>query len=226
MRYNIIRYMKGANYMSNIEYLEDGDLAIYNGYSFRRDKKTGYYLSSKKIGDKRKRLHVYVYECEKGKIPKGYDIHHLDADKTNNNIDNLEILTKSAHEKKHGTMLSESDREFRRTNVVANAMPKAKEWHSTQEGKEWHSKHAKEVYNNLPLNKYICTYCKSEFETKNIYPTDSNRFCSNKCKSAFRRASGVDNEERICEYCGEKYIINKYRKIKYCEKHRNKKDRV
>lgn len=44
-----------------VEYLENGDLALYNGYKFRKDKRTGYYLSSRIINGKRRRLHVYIY---------------------------------------------------------------------------------------------------------------------------------------------------------------------
>lgn len=212
--------------MAILEYFDNGNYATYNGYLFRRDKKTGYYLSSQKIGSKRKRLHVYIYETETNTtIPRGYDVHHKDLDKFNNDISNLEMLAKSEHEKIHGLLLSDELREKRRTNVVKNAMPKAKEWHRTKEGKEWHSKHAKEVFNNLPVNKYVCTYCGVEFSTKNVYPKDSNKFCSNKCKAAYRRASGVDDVEKECVYCGCKFIANKYSSVKYCEQHRSSKNR-
>ena len=218
--------MKGVENMAKLEYFENGDIATYNGYLFRRDKKTGYYLSSRKIGTRRKRLHVYIYECEKGEIPKGFDVHHKDTDKSNNDISNLELLVKREHAKEHGRLLSDEDRENRRKNLIENAMPKAKEWHKTKGGKEWHSKHAIEVYKNLPLIKYTCTFCGKEFETKNVYSKGSNKFCSNKCKSAFRRASGIDDVEKECAYCGCKFVGNKYSNVKYCEKHRNKKNRV
>ena len=212
--------------MSNIEYYENGNIATYNGYLFRRDKKSGYYLSSQKIGKKRKRLHVYVYEIEVGAIPKGYEVHHKDLDKNNNDIGNLELLTKKEHLKIHGELLTDDVREQRRKNVVEKAMPKAKEWHHSKEGKEWHSEHAKIVFENLPENKYKCTFCGKEYKTKNIYSKESNTFCSNKCKSAYRRASGVDNVERECAYCGCKFIANKYSSAKYCKKHRNIKNRI
>lgn len=46
----------------------------------------------------------------------------------------------------------------------------------------------------------------------------TDKFCSNNCKSAYRRKSGVDNEERICKICGEIFITNKYSKAKVCSK--------
>jgi len=45
--------------------------------------------------------HQLVWELNYGEIPKGYDIHHINGNKLDNKIDNLEILTKSEHTKKH-----------------------------------------------------------------------------------------------------------------------------
>ncbi len=66
---------------------------IYDGKKFTL-RNTGYY--SLTIGC-RGLMHRYVWEKEKGKIPTGYDIHHIDEDKANNNISNLECLPKSEH---------------------------------------------------------------------------------------------------------------------------------
>lgn len=81
----------------------------------RKDKsfkkyKTGYVLSNKNgKGDylsviltgygKRRccRIHVLVAEAFIGIIPKGYHVHHIDDNKQNNNINNLEVI----HPKKH-----------------------------------------------------------------------------------------------------------------------------
>jgi sugar lactone lactonase YvrE len=65
----------------------------FNGIKFTRDEKTGYYLNS----TIRKRLHRYVWEFYNGKIPEGYQIHHKDKDKSNNDISNLELMPFSAH---------------------------------------------------------------------------------------------------------------------------------
>lgn len=50
---------------------------------------------------KGKLLHRLIYEEVYGPIPKGYAIHHIDGDKTNNNPGNLMILTKSNHHRLH-----------------------------------------------------------------------------------------------------------------------------
>ena len=38
-------------------------------------------------------VHRIVYEAFNGKIPEGYEINHIDEDKCNNSISNLEICT-------------------------------------------------------------------------------------------------------------------------------------
>ena len=47
------------------------------------------------------RVHRLVYEYFIGNIPKGYHIHHIDGNKQNNCIDNLECISPSDHNKKH-----------------------------------------------------------------------------------------------------------------------------
>lgn len=73
---------------------------MYDSKKWTISKTTGYYrlTNSRKVHIS---LHRYVYEKEKGMIPKGYDIHHLDCDKSNNQIDNLECLPKAEHTRKY-----------------------------------------------------------------------------------------------------------------------------
>ncbi len=208
-----------------LQYYDDGDLAVYNGYSFRKDKKTGYYLSSKKIGSRRRRLHDYVYECETGnRIKRGWHIHHIDENKDNNDISNLVMLSASDHAQEHANAITEERREAMRENLISNAVPASKAWHKTDAGREWHRNHAAEVAKNLLPVEYVCMNCGKVFTTKNRYADGSNIFCSNNCKSAYRRKSGVDNVEKTCLICGATFQTNKYSPAKYCAKHRRGKN--
>lgn len=148
----------------NITYSENGKIAEFNGNHYVRDDKTGYYLCHDGYGAGH-RLHRDVWEFYNGKIPKGYDIHHKDHDKSNNDIDNLELLSKTDHLKKHGEELTDEERERRRQNLISNAVPAAVGWHKSEEGKEWHNKHYEEMKDNLyQKSTFICEHCGKEFE--------------------------------------------------------------
>ena len=66
---------------------------IYDGKKFTL-KNTGYYALTT---GKRTLMHRYVWEKEKGVIPPGFDIHHINEKKYDNRLENLECLPKSEH---------------------------------------------------------------------------------------------------------------------------------
>lgn len=206
-----------------IQYSDDYTVACVDGLKFRKDKKTGYYLSSKKIGEKRKRLHVYIWESNNGTIPAGYDVHHKDHDKNNNDIDNLELLERDYHRNLHKIELSDDERKRRSENVKEKAMPMAAKWHRSEDGREWHREHGRQVFATMQEKEYVCGYCGKIFKSKHRYGADQNTFCGNNCKAAYRRRSGADNVKKICECCGSEYEANKYVKTKYCKDCQNRK---
>lgn len=53
-------------------------------------------------GQKQKQMeHRMVWENHYGKIPEGMQIHHKDFDKTNNSIENLQLVTPLEHKRLH-----------------------------------------------------------------------------------------------------------------------------
>jgi hypothetical protein len=66
---------------------------IFNGKKYTK-RNTGYFG---RTTDDRTLLHRDVWELNNGKIEKGFDIHHIDGDKENNELSNLECLSKSEH---------------------------------------------------------------------------------------------------------------------------------
>lgn len=192
----------------------------YNGCKFCKDENTGYYLSSKVIGRKnrRERLHRYIWECEKGEIPEGYEVHHIDGNQYNNSLDNLELMLSSEHEKLHGRSFKSNPERVKRAreNLLKNVMPKAAEWHRSEEGIQWHKEHGKKVWENRKPIGYFCKVCGKYFESLKSYGENVNIFCSNNCKSKWRRMQGYDNIEKICTICGDAYSTNKYLKNQTC----------
>lgn len=70
----------------------------YDGKKFTL-RNNGYYALTT---NDRISLHRYIWENEVGKIPKGWDIHHVDEDKSHNELSNFECLPKADHTRKHG----------------------------------------------------------------------------------------------------------------------------
>jgi hypothetical protein len=191
----------------------DEGYAYVDGFKFRKDPKTGYYLSTKKIGVSRKRLHVYMWETRKGEIPKGYHVHHSDRDKDNNEIDNLLCMTRKEHLSWHGNNLTDEELE-KRMKSFAKAQKEAAKWHKSEEGRSWHKEHAERVSKKRkPSYKHSCLYCNKDFKS---YRRTNVKFCSPNCRTKHRRRSGVDNEKRLCKRCGNSFTCNKYTIKNFC----------
>ena len=191
-----------------VTYEQGGKYAYFNGKRYAKDEKTGYYLNS----TIRERLHRAVYKFVYGEIPKGFHVHHIDHDKSNNEPENLMLIEKCEHSKLHGSELTNERREALRKNLAKTARPKASEWHKSEAGREWHRTH-----NAIPKIDVVmnCLYCGKRFET--VYH-GNNKFCSNACKSAYRRSAGFDDVICKCEICGGEFVANKYAKHRTCSR--------
>lgn len=185
----------------------------FDGIRFYPDKR-GYWLGQRRGSKKPVRLHIYVWEYYNGPIPKGYQVHHKDFNPDNNEIENLELLSKADHLSYHAKL---QDKTWARENLLKNAVPAAAAWHSSEEGHAWHSAHAKESLVPLFDKKVtkVCQFCGEEYEVPEFL-SENSRFCSNNCKSAWRRKAGLDNIEVQCEICGKTFFTNKYSRARFC----------
>ena len=192
------------------EYQEVIETSIkFQGRKYTR-KPNGYYYNC----STRKHLHQAIWIAHNGPIPEGCEIHHKDLNKENNDISNLECLTKKEHHDLHNALLTEEERQWRRDNIKNNAIPAAIAWHKSEEGRAWHREHAKKMAETgssgftkrVPL---VCTNCGKNYEGV-VKASQPNRFCSNKCKSAYRRKQGLNNVEVKCPICGKRFIVDKY----------------
>jgi len=145
----------------------------------------------------RKRVHRIIWEHYNGSIPKGFDIHHKDGNKFNNDISNLECIC----HKKHLSM-----------HMKANSI-KIHAWLKTVKGYKFLSEKAKRQWKEMPLKTFTCQNCSKEFQTKH------NRFvkyCGDNCVMSARNKSGVDNIDRTCVICSNSFVINRYQKTQTC----------
>ena len=186
----------------------------FDGKKFTRDDSTGYYLcSTKDETGARKRMHVYVWEHFNGPVPNGYHVHHLDENRGNNAIENLALLSEYDPLSLHGKENAVKNHERIIRNLDEKARPRASEWHGSEAGKQWHRIHYASMKNRLHIEqKFLCEYCGKEFKSMKA----GSRFCSPKCKSAWRRNSGIDDVTKVCQNCGGEYTANKYQKTKFC----------
>lgn len=76
---------------------EDGSVYRENHRMSPINNGIGYYQVKLRKSKKRyaRYVHVLVWETFRGKIPEGYEINHIDHDKSNNSLSNLELVTHS-----------------------------------------------------------------------------------------------------------------------------------
>ena len=199
---------------------------IFNGVPYRR------YPESKRSSDrlyfrcsytengknKTKTLHVAIWECNFGPVPEGFHIHHRDGNSLHNPVDgsNYELRGESRHLSEHALQYHEGHKTKVQQNLDA-IRPLASAWHGSEEGRGWHEEHARKIIDGLKPKQCVCQQCGKKYIRE--VPIGQGKFCSNACKSAWRRKQGTDNIEKTCVICGKPFISNKYQKIEACSPH-------
>ena len=134
------------------------------------------------------RLHRAVWEHYHGPVPDGYHVHHIDGDRSNNDISNLACLPHSEHESYHAKQRDEYCRMH-----IERIRPLAAQWHGSDEGKAWHSERGKANWAMREDQTYTCDMCGNEFQSKRIYK--GNHFCGPNCRAKYgrlKRAHRID----------------------------------
>lgn len=161
-----------------------------------------------------KRMHTDVWRFYHWEIPEWHHIHHKDHNPINNDISNLECVEITQHLSEHWReKWKDENRAKRMRNWLDKAREKAKEWHWSDEWLQWHKEHFLNNKDHLFKKKeHTCVFCSKEYLSNR---NESSKFCSNNCKSAYRKKSWVDDEKRTCT-CWNDYICNKYSLRKKC----------
>lgn len=190
----------------------------FNGIKFRRYPdapglaEQRYYVPG--IADRKRgvrRLHEEIWKATHGRdIPEGCHIHHADGDHLNNDPSNLRCLDAETHLEHHGSM----PRSEAQLAHWPNAQRAAAIWHGSEAGRAWHSEHGRRTWEGREPETHTCQQCGASYDTRARHGAE--RFCSNACKSAWRRAAGLDDQDRTCEQCGATFRVNRYAKTRFC----------
>lgn len=125
------------------------------------------------------KLHRVMWAHYYGEIPKGYNIHHIDRDKRNNNIENLQLMTQSEHSRLH-----HGDGVYRGSKKIFTCVVCGKEYEAHDQKKNKFCSMAcatKDYKMRHPLQKN-CAYCGKSFTTLK----QATRFCSHHCAMKYR----------------------------------------
>ena len=199
--------------------MANAEIVVYKGIIFRR------YPDAKRRADRVyytpgggdrargvKRLHQEIWQDHHGPIPPGHVIHHQDENPDNNEPDNLVAVPFETHQRGHPKAARPGPAHLDRIRPLSHA------WRRTPEGRAWHREHARRSFAKVESREYDCFHCGTRFTSKPIAGKDDRRACSHACQAAARRASGLDDENRVCVRCGETFRVNRYRKTPTCSR--------
>lgn len=195
---------------------------MFRGYIYKLyESDPRYFISTRK---KKTRLHVDVWSDVHGqRPPKGFHVHHVDDDKTNNHPDNLQLLRAGKHLSDHLKKRVQENPVYYQ-EMAKRIVKKAAEWSKTEKGLQFRREHVKNVLSKaskhlfeVTINK-VCENCGKQYKAK-LITEKTARFCKNSCKSAWRRKSGLDDEKRTCKHCGAEFVANKYSKTYQCSRY-------
>lgn len=140
--------------LCDLEVYDDGkiiDKHTQNEYPMRK-LNTGHLCISVKLEGKFVNIlvHRLVYELFVGKISKDYIVHHIDGNKYNNNVNNLQVMTQSDHARLH-------QQKYFDKIMKCPICGKEFLWTALQQNRFYSHKSCKVQPSKHPLNSPVCS---------------------------------------------------------------------
>lgn len=130
------------------------------GYTYGYYDADGYFVYDLSINGKRKKIRInkLVYETFVGEIPEGYDIHHKNGIRDDNRVENLELIHKSDHAKRH---IEEHKEKTLKAIIEKNSKPICQYTLNGEFVAEYESLAEAERQTGIPTSN-ICFCCKNK----------------------------------------------------------------
>ncbi|MBR1645714.1 MAG: HNH endonuclease [Selenomonadaceae bacterium] len=149
-------------------------------------------------------LHRFVWQYFNGEIPEDCDIHHRDFNHDNNDIANLELVTKDEHKRIHAAVKKQKSPPKKSVFVCVVC---GKNFQAVNRGNNSYC--SEECRHRSKLETRICEICGKEFSA---LINGDQRFCSETCYYQYRRR----RETKKCPVCGKEFKTSPSRKKIYC----------
>lgn len=144
----------------------------------QKEKKDGYFLASKRYQKKHgyKALHREIWKSHFGEIPPGYHIHHKDHNPANNDISNLELISRREH-----AFIHCSDEKWKKTVTKKRAKKWGASWKKDKKKIAQMKRNTKRSVDLMPIVFFTCLFCEKQAKRRTYRKV--NKFCSKKCSS-------------------------------------------
>jgi len=168
----------------------------FNGEIYRKDSNGHFHKSTF--------IHRVIWSYNYGEIPQGdYVIHHINENKSDNNIENLQLLTRNEHRKKHTETLEAQEYICQNCGVKFLAKQTTAKFCSAKCSNDYH-------YHN---DKRICSICGKTFSATH----KRTHCCSRECVNiAIGKANIKEPLKKICPICGKVFIDPHHPNKKCC----------
>lgn len=160
------------------------------------------------------RMHRYVWEFYNGKIPVGYEVHHIDHNVDNNDISNLKLLTRAEHQRIHSEERTPEQLKAKQ-KIMDHAREYANKWHGSAQGHEWHKAQYESTKDRLfQIKTFTCQVCGEKFQSKKY----EAKFCCPAPRAKYRRLMGLDCIVKTCPFCGKEFKTNRFKPSQTCSR--------